>query len=70
MEVNGNFHDPAALFRGKSPQYPLDSRLGGLQNRSGCDKEDKNMRSLPVVQSIPQKLKSVSHTKMGNLQVR
>jgi hypothetical protein len=31
----GQFHAPASLPTGKSPQYPLDRRLGGPQSRSG-----------------------------------
>jgi hypothetical protein len=29
-------------YRGKSPRYPLDRRLGGPQNRSGHGGEEKN----------------------------
>jgi hypothetical protein len=29
LEVSDQLHVPAALPRGKAPQYPLDSRLGG-----------------------------------------
>jgi hypothetical protein len=35
MEVSGRIHAQAAYPRGKSPQYPLDRRLGGPQSRSG-----------------------------------
>jgi len=31
MGVSGQLHGPAALPRGKSPWYLLDSRLGGPQ---------------------------------------
>jgi hypothetical protein len=42
MEVSGQFHAPAALAPGKEPQYPLDRRLGGSQNRSERVGEEKN----------------------------
>jgi hypothetical protein len=29
LEMSGQLHFPAALSRGKSPQYPLDMKLGG-----------------------------------------
>jgi hypothetical protein len=29
MEVSGQLHTPFALPQGKSPQYPLDTMLGG-----------------------------------------
>jgi hypothetical protein len=35
MEVSGQLHPPAPLTRGKSLWYPLNRRLGGLQNCSG-----------------------------------
>jgi hypothetical protein len=31
--MNGQLHALAALSLGKSPQYPLERRLGGPQNR-------------------------------------
>jgi len=34
MEVSGQLNAPAALPPGKSHRYPLDRRLGGLQNLS------------------------------------
>jgi hypothetical protein len=33
--------------QGKSSLYPLDRRLGGAQNRSGCGVEEKNSQPLP-----------------------
>jgi hypothetical protein len=45
MDESGQFHDPAALSPGKSPQYLLDRRLGGTQRRSERGGEEKN--SLP-----------------------
>jgi hypothetical protein len=33
--VSGQCHAPAVLPSGKSHRYPLDSRLGGPQSRSG-----------------------------------
>jgi len=42
MEVNGQLHFPAALPTEKEPQYPLYSRLGGPQSRSGRGGEEKH----------------------------
>jgi hypothetical protein len=50
MEVSGQLHDPAALSPGKSPQYPLDRRLGGPQSRSEHSIEEKNSQSLPGIE--------------------
>jgi hypothetical protein len=47
MEVSGKFHDPAALPSGKQPRYPLDRKLGGLQNRSGRSSEETKSLFLP-----------------------
>jgi len=48
MEVSGQLHVP--LYpQGKSPWYPLDRRLGGLQSPSGRGGEEKNSQSLPEV---------------------
>jgi hypothetical protein len=33
--------------QGKNPWYPLDRRLGGFQNGSGRDGEEKNTQLLP-----------------------
>jgi hypothetical protein len=42
---------PRPLYpQGKSPQYPLDRRLGGLQSRSGRGVKEKNSQSLPVLE--------------------
>jgi hypothetical protein len=38
--VSGQLHALAALLLGKVPQYPLNKRLGGPQNQSGCSGED------------------------------
>jgi hypothetical protein len=39
---------PRPLYlQAKSPWYPLDRRLGGLQNRSGRGGEEKNSQPLP-----------------------
>jgi hypothetical protein len=45
MEVTGQFHTPAALPLQKLPWYQLDRRLDGLQSRSGCCGEGKNLAS-------------------------
>jgi hypothetical protein len=50
MEVSGQLHAPAALPHGKSPWYPLDRRLGGLQSRSGRGGGEKNSQALPGVE--------------------
>jgi hypothetical protein len=41
MEASGQLHSLTALPTGKSPQYPLDRRLGGSQSQSGCGGEEK-----------------------------
>jgi hypothetical protein len=39
---------PRQLYlQGKSPCYPLDRRLHGLQSRSGCSGEEKNSQPPP-----------------------
>jgi hypothetical protein len=43
MEVSGQLHSLTPLLRGKCPQYPLDKRLGGAQNRSGRFGEEKSL---------------------------
>jgi hypothetical protein len=50
MEVSGQLHAPAALLPGKGPRYPLDRRLGGLQNRSGHGSEMQNSKPLPGIE--------------------
>jgi hypothetical protein len=50
MEVSGQFHAPAALPQGKSPLYPLDRRLGGLESRSGRCGEEKNSQATPEIE--------------------
>jgi hypothetical protein len=40
-------HEPAALTPGKKTRYPLDKKLGGLQNLSGSDGEEENL-PIPV----------------------
>jgi len=49
MEVIVSFTHPELYPQGKSPSYPLHSRLGGSQSRSGRGVEDKN--SQPVRQT-------------------
>jgi hypothetical protein len=52
---------PRPLYpQGKSPWYPLDRRLGGLQSRSGHGVEEKNSQSPPgiellIIQSVAQR---------------
>jgi hypothetical protein len=50
MEVSGQIHAPAALFPEKSPWYPLDRMLGGLQSRSGHGSEEKNSQPPPGIE--------------------
>jgi hypothetical protein len=47
MEVSGQLHASVALPQGKSPQNPLDRRLGGPQCRSGHSVEVKNSQPPP-----------------------
>jgi hypothetical protein len=46
-----SFTPPPLYSQGKSPRYPLDKRLGGLQSRSGHCDEQKN--SSPRRESKP-----------------
>jgi hypothetical protein len=50
MELSGQLHSPAALPPGKSPFYPLDRRLGGIQSRSqrGGEEKKKLEMCLPI----------------------
>jgi hypothetical protein len=49
--VSGQRHAPAALYpRGKAPRYPLYSRLGGPQSRSGHRGYRKNPLPLPGIE--------------------
>jgi hypothetical protein len=43
MEVSGQLHVSVALSPGKETEYPLDTRLGGPQSRSGRGEEKKSM---------------------------
>jgi hypothetical protein len=45
MEVSGQIQAPAALSPVKEPWYQFD-RLGGPQNRSGREDEEKNSQPL------------------------
>jgi len=43
---------PRLLYiRGKSPQYPLDRRLSGLQSWSECSSKEKKSLPLPGTES-------------------
>jgi hypothetical protein len=50
MEVSGQLHTPAAFSQGKSPQYPLDRRLGGPQSHSGYGGGEKNSQPPPEIE--------------------
>jgi hypothetical protein len=56
MKVSGQLHAPAALPPGKSSWYPLDRRLGGAQNRSGRDGEEKNFQLPPGIEPVKGKV--------------
>jgi hypothetical protein len=42
MEVSGKLYTSADVLPEKEPTYPLDSRPGGPQSRSGCSEEETN----------------------------
>jgi hypothetical protein len=57
IEVICRFHAPALFPLGKSPEYPLDGRLGEPQSSTGRCEEEKNLafagnRTL-AVQPVP-----------------
>jgi hypothetical protein len=59
MEVSGQLYAPAALPQRNSAWYPLDSRLGGPQSRSGRGGEEKHCQPLPgleplIIQAVAQ----------------
>jgi len=39
--------------RRKSLLHPLEKRLGGFQNWSGCGDENKTLLSLPLAEKVP-----------------
>jgi hypothetical protein len=45
---------------GKSPQYPLDRRLGGPESWSGCCGVEKTFLSLPGIEPQPSSLYPVT----------
>jgi len=49
MEVR-SFRSRPLYTRGKSPWYPMDKRLNGLQSRSGLG-EEKNSQPLPGLET-------------------
>jgi hypothetical protein len=56
--VSGQHHAPtalypAALYLGKEPQYLLDRRLGAPQSWSGYCGIEKNLLSMPGIESWP-----------------
>jgi hypothetical protein len=53
---------PRPLYsHGKSPRYPLDSRLGGPQIRSGHGVEKKHSQTLPGIEPRSQSLYQLSY---------
>jgi hypothetical protein len=60
MEESGQLHASAVLPPGKSPSYPLDRMLGGLQSRSERGREKENSHPLPrlepkIIQAVAQR---------------
>jgi hypothetical protein len=53
MEMSGQVHAPAALPPGKSPKYPLYTRLGGTKSRSVGHAEDKTLLALSGIELRP-----------------
>jgi hypothetical protein len=49
MEVRGQYHAPAAFTVGKEHRYALKRMLGGLQRRSGGE---KNVLYLPALEHL------------------
>lgn len=43
VDVGELLYAPAATFWGQYPRYPLNIRLGGLQDHSGLFSEEKDM---------------------------
>lgn len=42
-EVSGRLHCPAVVVLGMSPGYTENSRMGGVQRKSGRSVEEKNL---------------------------
>jgi hypothetical protein len=54
MEVSYQLHASAPLLPGKDPsEYPLDKRLGGLQDLSGCCGVKKYLLTLLGIEPRP-----------------
>jgi hypothetical protein len=58
--VNGQLHAPELNPLGKSPWYPVDRRLVGLQSQSGRGGEKKDSHPLPgleppIIQPVAQR---------------
>jgi hypothetical protein len=59
MEVSSQIYYPAALLPGKSPRFPLDMMLGGIQSRCRRGGEEKISQPLPrlehpIIQPVSQ----------------
>jgi hypothetical protein len=59
MEVSDQLHTWLLHLQGKSPWYPLDRRLGGLQSQSRHGGEEKKSQPLlglkpPIIKSVAQ----------------
>jgi hypothetical protein len=61
MEVSGQCHAPTALPLGIETRYPLDTRLGGSQSRSGRCGGEKN---LAPAGNRTRALQPVAHTEI------
>jgi hypothetical protein len=60
MEMAVSFTPRPLYPQRKSPQHPLDRRLGGPQSRSGLGGKEKNSQPLsgletPIIQSVAQR---------------
>jgi hypothetical protein len=52
MEVNGQFHAPAALPQEKNPWHPLHRRLGRPQSQFVHYREEKNLLPLSRIELL------------------
>jgi len=46
MEMSGQLPAPATFPWGRSPQYPLDKRLGGPKSQSECSGKEESLPHL------------------------
>jgi hypothetical protein len=55
-----SFTSQLLYLRGKSPRYPLDRRLGGPRNQSGCCEEEKILDPTSTWKSNPSVVQTVA----------